>query len=44
MDEIYRAARRWVITMDQQDWLILAVVCVILGVFMLRGMGSRSSY
>lgn len=44
MNELYRSAMRWMNTMDQQDWLILAASCVALGFFLLRGMGSRSSY
>ncbi|MGE0760673.1 MAG: hypothetical protein AB7O38_26915 [Pirellulaceae bacterium] len=39
-DEVMRSIEK----MDSQQWIVLSVVAVVLGVIFLRGYGSRTSY
>ena len=40
----YRSAMQWVNTLDKQEWLLALCIVVVIGVFCLRGFGSRATY
>ena len=44
MAELYREALRLVNHMSTQQWLLVAVIGLVIGLFCMRGLGSRSSY
>lgn len=44
MWQLYHSMTRKITHFDLQDFLILVVVCVVVGVICLRGYGSRSNY
>jgi len=44
MDDIYREVMRQINHLDPNQWLLVLVGVVILGLFCLRGFGSRSDY
>ena len=41
---LWRNVMRMVNYMDAQDWLLVLVGVIVVGVFCLRGFGSRSQY
>ena len=44
MGQLYRDAMRFVDQLDTQQWLIVGIVAVVVGVLCMRGFGSRSGY
>jgi hypothetical protein len=44
MGQVYRDAMRFVDRLDTQEWLIVGIVAIVVGVLCLRGFGSRSGY
>lgn len=44
MSRIYHSLMTTIDHLDIQDWLLVFVGVVIIGIFCLRGFGSRSSY
>jgi len=44
MSQIYREFLRLFERLDTQQWLVVLVIAVVVGVICLRGMGSRSSF
>lgn len=44
MAEIYREIMRYCDQMETQHWLYVLVGVVLVGLFCLRGFGSRSNY
>jgi hypothetical protein len=41
---LYHAAMRMIDRMDMQQWLMVLIGVVIIGLICMRGFGSRSSY
>ena len=44
MDQFCRDVMRFIERMDAQDWLLALLAVVVVGVFCMRGFGSRSNY
>jgi len=44
MKQLYHEFLRLFDRLDTQQWLVVLVIAVIVGMICLRGMGSRSSY
>ena len=44
MDQFCRDVMRFIERMDAQDWLLALVAVVVVGLFCMRGFGSRSDY
>jgi len=44
MTQLYREFLRLFDRLDTQQWLVVLVIAVIVGMICLRGMGSRSSF
>jgi hypothetical protein len=44
MTQLYHEFFRLFDRLDTQQWLVVLVIAVIVGMICLRGMGSRSSY
>lgn len=44
MGHYYRVAMRYIEHLDVQEWLLVFIVAVGIGVFCMRGFGSRSKY
>jgi hypothetical protein len=44
MSQFYTEAMRFLGRMDAQDWLLALLAVVVIGVFCMRGFGSRSNY
>ncbi len=44
MSQFYREFLRIFDRLDTQQWLVVLVIAVVVGVICLRGMGSRSSF
>ena len=44
MGGLYREVMRFVDRMDAQEYLLILLAVIVVGLFSLRGFGSRSSY
>ena len=44
MDQFSREVMRFIEGMDAQDWLLALLAVVVVGLFCMRGFGSRSDY
>ena len=44
MGQFYREVMRFIERMDAQDWLLALLGVVVIGLFCMRGFGSRSDY
>jgi disulfide bond formation protein DsbB len=44
MGELYRETMYLINHMSTQQWLLVAVIGLVIGLFCMRGLGSRSSY
>jgi len=44
VDQFCREVMRFIEGMDAQDWLLALLAVVVVGVFCMRGFGSRSDY
>ena len=44
MSHFSRDVIRFIERMDSQDWLLTLVAVVVVGLFCMRGFGSRSNY
>ncbi len=44
MSQLYREFLRLFDRLDTQQWLVVLVIAVVVGMICLRGMGSRSSF
>jgi len=44
MNDLYNHAMGWVSRLDRQDWLLVFLAAVVLGVLALQGFGSRKNY
>ncbi len=44
MSQLYREFLKIFDRLDTQQWLVVLVIAVVVGVMCLRGMGSRSSF
>jgi len=44
LDQFCRDVMRFIERMDAQDWLLALLAVVVVGVFCMRGFGSRSNY
>lgn len=44
LSEIWRELWRYIYRMDTQEWLIALAAVVVIGLFCLRGFGSRSEF
>ena len=42
--DVYRSSMRFVNTLDKQEWLLILCGVVVIGIFCMRGFGSRASY
>ena len=42
--DLYRISNRYINTLDKQEWLLILCGVVVVGVFCLRGFGSRAGY
>lgn len=44
MSDLWRDAMRLINAMDPQEWLLVLLGVIVVGLFCLRGFGSRSRY
>jgi len=44
LDQFCRDVMRFIDRMDTQDWLLALLAVVVVGLFCMRGFGSRSNY
>jgi len=44
MGELYRETMRLINHMSTQQWLLVATIALVIGLFCMKGLGSRSSY
>lgn len=44
MEQFYREVMRFIQHMDTQEWVLALIGVVIVGLFCMRGFGSRSNY
>ena len=44
MDELFRQVTRFLDGLDAQQWLLVLIGVVVVGLVCLRGFGSRSDY
>ena len=44
MNQLFREVMRFIEHLDAQQWLLLLLGVVLIGLFCMRGFGSRSGY
>ncbi len=44
MGEMFRAAMRWINTLNMHEWMYVLLFTVFFGVLCMRGYGSRHNY